>query len=85
MMWSIPADGGYWNMIVNKSLFDKAGKSDLLPKGPDYSWTTEEFMAACKAINDPPKCLLHGFLCWQYFHEFSHKPMAGWLPRLQIL
>lgn len=53
MMWSIPADGGYWNMIVNKSLFDKAGKSDLLPKGPDYSWTTEEFMKACEAINDP--------------------------------
>ena len=53
MMWSIPADGGYWNMIVNKSLFDKAGKSDLLPKAPDYSWTTEEFMKACEAINDP--------------------------------
>jgi multiple sugar transport system substrate-binding protein len=53
MMWSIPADGGYWNMILNKSLFDKAGKSDLLPKAPDYSWTTEEFMKACEAINDP--------------------------------
>ncbi len=53
MMWSIPADGGYWNMIVNKSLFDKAGKSDLLPKAPDYSWTTEEFIKACEAINDP--------------------------------
>ncbi|MEI6290132.1 MAG: extracellular solute-binding protein, partial [Chloroflexota bacterium] len=55
MMWSIPADGGYWNMIVNKTLFDAAGKSDLLPKGPDYSWTTEEFMKACEAINDPAK------------------------------
>jgi multiple sugar transport system substrate-binding protein len=53
MMWSIPADGGYWNMIVNKSLFDKAGLLDLLPKGPDYSWTTEEFIKACEAINDP--------------------------------
>ncbi len=53
MMWSIPADGGYWNMIVNKSLFEKAGKLDLLPQAPDYSWTTEEFMAACDAINDP--------------------------------
>lgn len=52
-LWSIPADGGYWNMIVNKSLFDKAGKTDLLPKGPDYTWTTDEFLTACKAINDP--------------------------------
>ena len=55
MMWSIPADGGYWNMIVNKSLFDQAGKSDLLPKAPDYSWTTEEFTKACEAINNPAK------------------------------
>ncbi|MEY2818353.1 MAG: hypothetical protein RL275_1816 [Chloroflexota bacterium] len=53
MVWSIPASGGYWNMIVNKSLFEKAGKADLLPQAPDYSWTTEEFMTACKAINDP--------------------------------
>ncbi len=52
--WSIPADGGYFNMIVNKSLFEKAGLTDLLPKGPDYSWTTEEFMKACEAINKPP-------------------------------
>ena len=63
MMWSIPADGGYWNMIVNKSLFDKAGKSDLLPKGPDYSWTTEEFMKACAAINDPA----HKVWCTAFF------------------
>jgi ABC-type glycerol-3-phosphate transport system substrate-binding protein len=54
MVWSIPASGGYWNFIVNTSLFEKAGLSDLLPKAPDYSWTTEEFMTACKAINNPP-------------------------------
>lgn len=52
-LWSIPADGGYWNMIVNKTLFEKAGKADLLPQGPDYAWTTEQFIEACKAINDP--------------------------------
>ena len=63
MLWSIPADGGYWNMIVNKSLFDKAGKSDLLPKGPDYTWTTEEFMKACQAINDPA----HKVYCTAFF------------------
>lgn len=54
MTWSIPASGGYWNFIVNTSLFEKAGLTDLLPKAPDYAWTTEEFMAACKAINNPP-------------------------------
>ena len=54
MMWSIPATGGYWNMIVNTDLFEKAGKADLLPKGPDYAWTTEEFMKACEAVNNPP-------------------------------
>jgi ABC-type glycerol-3-phosphate transport system substrate-binding protein len=53
-IWSIPASGGYWNFIVNKTLFEKAGLTDLLPKAPDYSWTTEEFMKACKAINNPP-------------------------------
>lgn len=52
-LWSIPADGGYWNMIVNKTIFDNAGKADLLPQGPDYAWTTEEFMKACQAVNDP--------------------------------
>ena len=52
--WNIPADGGYWNTIVNKTLFDKAGLSDLLPKAPDYAWTTDEFMKACKAVNNPP-------------------------------
>ncbi|HRF49657.1 MAG TPA: hypothetical protein PLC98_18655 [Anaerolineales bacterium] len=54
LLWSIPATGGYWNMIVNTDLFEKAGKSDLLPKGPDYTWTLDEYMAACEGINNPP-------------------------------
>jgi ABC-type glycerol-3-phosphate transport system substrate-binding protein len=61
MIWSIPASGGYWNFIVNKSLFEKAGKADLLPQAPDYSWTTEEFMTACQAINDPPNVYCTAF------------------------
>jgi len=54
VLWSIPASGGYWNFIVNKTVFEKAGLQDLLPKAPDYAWTTEEFMEACRAINNPP-------------------------------
>jgi multiple sugar transport system substrate-binding protein len=61
MMWSIPASGGYWNMIVNKTLFEKAGLADLLPKSPDFSWTTDEFMKACEAINDPPNVYCTAF------------------------
>ena len=63
MIWSIPASGGYWNFIVNTTLFEKAGKADLLPKAPDYSWTTEEFMTACRAINDPD----NGVYCTAFF------------------
>jgi len=63
MIWSIPASGGYWNMIVNTTLFEKAGLTDLLPKAPDYAWTTEEFMTACKAINDPD----NGVYCTAFF------------------
>ncbi len=61
MTWSIPASGGYWNFIVNKSLFEKAGKADLLPQAPDYAWTTEEFITACNAINDPPNVYCTAF------------------------
>jgi ABC-type glycerol-3-phosphate transport system substrate-binding protein len=76
MIWSIPADGGYWNMIVNKTLFDNAGLSDLLPKAPDYSWTTEEFMTACQAINDPPNVY-----CTAFFAGSTSMDSAtnGWL------
>lgn len=61
MMWSIPATGGYWNMIVNTDLFEKAGKSDFLPKGPDYTWTTDEFLKACEAVNNPPNVYCTAF------------------------
>ncbi len=60
-LWSIPATGGYWNMIVNTDLFEKAGKSDLLPKAPDYTWTMDEYMTACEAINNPPNVYCTAF------------------------
>jgi len=61
VIWSIPASGGYWNYIVNTTAFEKAGLSDMLPKAPDFSWTTEEFMTACEAINDPPNMYCTAF------------------------
>jgi len=76
MIWSIPATGGYWNMIVNKSLFETAGLTDMLPKEPDYSWTTDEFMEACKAINNPPNVY-----CTAFFAGSTSMDSAtnGWL------
>lgn len=61
VMWSIPASGGYWNYIVNKTVFEKAGLADMLPQPPDYDWTTEEFLAAARAINDPPNLYATAF------------------------
>lgn len=53
-IWAIPAGTGYQAYTINKSLFEEAGLTNLLPKDPDRTWTTEEFMEACRAINDPP-------------------------------
>lgn len=77
MMWSIPASGGYWNMIVNKTLFENAGLTDLLPKAPDYTWTTDEFLKACKAINNPSK----NIYCTAFFAGSTSMDSAtnGWL------
>ena len=52
-LWGIPVSGGYWDYIINKTLFDKKGLSALLPKAPDYTWTTEQFLKAARAVNDP--------------------------------
>lgn len=51
------ADGKtYWlpfgtspmGMMVNKTLFEKAGCADLLPQGEDRTWTTDQFYNAVK-------------------------------------
>lgn len=79
MMWSIPADGGYWNMIVNTDLFTKAGKTDLLPKAPDYTWTTEEFMKACQAINNPPNVYCTAFFAGSTsMDSATNEWLSGW-------
>ncbi|MCX6056464.1 MAG: hypothetical protein NTZ74_16435 [Chloroflexi bacterium] len=77
IIWSIPADGGYWNMIVNTTLFANAGLSDLLPKAPDYAWTTVEFMDACKKINNPAA----NVYCTAFFAGSTSMDSAtnGWL------
>ena len=77
LMWSIPASGGYWNMIVNTTLFEAAGLADLLPAGPDYTWTTDEFMTACEAINNPE----NGIYCTAFFAGSTSMDSAtnGWL------
>ena len=53
-LYAIPAGTGYQGYGINKTMFDQAGLTDLLPKDPDRNWTTDEFTAACKAINKPP-------------------------------
>jgi multiple sugar transport system substrate-binding protein len=52
-LWGVPVSGGYWDYIINKTLFDNKDLSNLLPKAPDYTWTTEQYLKAARAINDP--------------------------------
>jgi len=79
MLWSIPADGGYWNMIVNTDLFKKAGLTDLLPTGSNPSWTTDQFMKACQAINDPPNVYCTAFFAGSTSMDSATNGwLAGW-------
>jgi len=79
VLWSIPADGGYWNMIVNTDLFKAAGLTDLLPKAPDYTWTTDEFMKACQGINKPPKVYCTAFFAGSTsMDSATNEWLAGW-------
>jgi multiple sugar transport system substrate-binding protein len=52
-LWAIPAGMGFTAYIANKTLFENAGALDLLPEDPDRVWTTDEYMEACRAVNDP--------------------------------
>ncbi len=61
--WAIPAGTGYVAYIIDKSLVEAAGATDLLPKDPDRNWTTDEFMNLCKAVNDPA----NGVYCTMFF------------------
>ena len=42
-------------LLVNKSIFDQAGDSKLLPTNPGGNWTYSQFLTAVQAVNDPPK------------------------------
>jgi len=53
-LYAIPAGTGYVAYVINKTMFEEAGLEDMLPQDPDRNWTTEEFLEACRAINDPP-------------------------------
>jgi len=52
-LYAVPCGVGYVAYTINKTLFENAGLEDLLPEEPDRNWTTDEFMEACRAINDP--------------------------------
>jgi ABC-type glycerol-3-phosphate transport system substrate-binding protein len=74
--WAILTDNSFPDaLIVNRAVFKAKGVEDLLPKGPDRDWTTEEFEKACQAVNDPPNdyCTFffaktpsydHAMFCW---------------------
>lgn len=49
-MWGWPwwfGAEGEW--VINLSVVEEAGAMDLVPEGPDYSWTEEEFLELAKA------------------------------------
>jgi multiple sugar transport system substrate-binding protein len=53
-LWGFPIMTGFNAFAINKTAFADAGKLDLLPKEPNRDWTTDEFVAALKAVNKPP-------------------------------
>ena len=61
--WAIPVGTGFVAYVINTSLVEEAGATDLLPEGPDRNWTTDEFMELCEAVNDPD----NGVYCTMFF------------------
>lgn len=51
VIWRLPLFVTPQCLVVNKSLFEKAGALDLLPKPDNREWTTDEFVKALKAVN----------------------------------
>jgi len=37
-------------LVINRAIWDDAGKGDLIPGLDDPTWTVDEFRAACKAV-----------------------------------
>ena len=64
------ADGKQWfwpyitqgnHLAINVDLFKEKGLEGMLPKGPDYAWTWDEFVAAAKAVGDGKEVYGTGF------------------------
>ncbi len=79
-VWSIPTDAGLWTYAINKTLFEKAGLLDKLPQPPDFTWTTEQFLDACRAINDPPNVYCTGFFAKTPSFDVSFNNFLGGFP-----
>jgi len=47
--------GSAWTnvLVINRALWDDAGKGDLIPGLDDPTWTVDEFHQACKAVAKP--------------------------------
>jgi ABC-type glycerol-3-phosphate transport system substrate-binding protein len=80
VVWSIPTDAGLWTYAINKTLFEKAGLLDKLPQPPDYTWTTDQFLDACRAINDPPKVYCTAFFAKTPSFDVSFNNFLGGFP-----
>ncbi len=83
-LWGIPVSGGYWDYIINKTLFDKKRLSALLPKAPDYTWTTEQFLKAARAINDPPNVYATAFFAKSPSMDSAFNAFFGGFPGVEF-
>jgi len=79
-LYAIPAGVGYVSYTINKTLFENAGLEDLLPQDPDRNWTTDEFMEACRAINDPPNVYCAMFFAKTPSFDTSFNNFFGGFP-----
>jgi len=83
-LWGIPVSGGYWDYIINRTLFDKKGLSKLLPTAPDYTWTTEQFLKAARAINDPPRVYATAFFAKSPSMDSAFNAFLGGFPGVEF-
>ncbi|MFH0962502.1 MAG: extracellular solute-binding protein [Planctomycetota bacterium] len=49
-------------LVVNRALWDAAGKADLIPTLDDPTWTVDDFREACKAVAKPGEVWPFGLL-----------------------
>lgn len=51
--WRVPVCNTPKLLCINKTIFEKAGALELLPSSEDRNWTTDEYLNALRAVNDP--------------------------------